>query len=79
MYPEPSGSECRSSEGRAEPVAERMRSTKSRPGAAPPEAILCNDAYLHGHIQALALVSPYSKWQALCANSAIHKKQGLIT
>ena len=52
MYPELSGTECRSSEGRAEPVAERMRSTRSRPGAAPPEAILCNDPYLHGHAQA---------------------------
>ena len=40
MYPEPSGSVCRSSKGRAEPVAERMRSTKLCPGATPPEAIL---------------------------------------
>ena len=62
-----------SSEGRAEPVAERMRSTRSRPGAAPPEAILCNDTYLHGHVQALAPVGPDALLQALWATSANHK------
>ena len=40
IYPEPSGGAFTSSQGREVPLAERMRSTKSWPGATSPEAIL---------------------------------------
>ena len=40
MYPEPSGTMPKSSDGLAEPVADRMRSTRLCPEPTPPEAIL---------------------------------------
>lgn len=58
IYPEPSGNGLRSSEGREEAVAERVRSTNSCLGAAPPEAIRLSKPYFHGHINELAPRGP---------------------
>lgn len=58
IYPEPSGNELRSSEGREEAVAERVRSTSLCLGASPPDAILLSKPYFHGHISELAPRGP---------------------